>query len=330
VLGVTTMFTAIPLLLRTTLVAFFTMSAAQAQQFWPTEEISVSSHTFTDEQFLAGNASDGTAISLTAVLVRRPEAEGPRPVVVLLHGTDGPMSNAVSAWRLALSTLGYSVIRLDSYTGRGLTQASTDQSSVSQFAQIYDAYRLVEALANNPHVDPRRVVLMGFSRGATAALYASLARFNEMYGPQAGAIVGHIPFYAGCNFELKDDQRTNGAPIHAFHGGADDWTSAQTCRAYIDSLASNGADASITIYPEAYHAFDSPIPPFLLAVRDAQSSFGCMRVEAEGVLLNRETGKPFTYSDACVTTDPHVKSDPAAFALAQEAVAAFLAQTLRP
>ncbi|MET0436708.1 MAG: hypothetical protein ABW043_04375 [Devosia sp.] len=55
-----------------------------------------------------------------------------------------------------------------------------------------------------------------------------------------------------------------------------------------------------------------------------------MRIEAEGVLLNRDTGKTFTYGDACVTTDPHVKSDPAAFALAQDAVAAFLAQALRP
>ena len=324
------MFTAIPLLLRTALFALFTVSAAQAQQFWPTEEITVSSHTFTDEQFLAGKAADGTAVSLIATLVRPPDAEGPRSVVVLLHGTDGPMSNAVSAWRLALSGLGHSVIRLDSYTGRGLTQASTDQSSVSQFAQIYDAYRLVEALADNPHVDAGQVVLMGFSRGATAALYASLARFSQTYGPQAGAIVGHIPFYAGCNFELLDSQRTTGAPIRAFHGGADDWTSAQTCRAYIDSLASKGADASITIYPEASHAFDSPIPPFLLAVRDAQSSFGCMRIEAQGVLLNRETGNPFTYGDACVTTDPHVKSDPASFALAQDAVAAFLAQTTKP
>lgn len=309
-------------------IAMLLPTVTHAQQFWPVEQLTVESRTFSDEQFLTGRAGEGQPVTLTGALIQPPESSGPQPVVVLLHGTDGPQSSSALAWRLALNTLGYSIVRLDSYSGRGLSQASTDQASVSQFTQVYDAYRLVEVLAAHPRIDPDRIVLMGFSRGGTAALYASLARFHEMYGPASGSIAAYLPFYGSCNFELTDGLRMVDAPLRAFHGGADDWTSATVCGDYVTSLAAHGADAAITVYPDVYHAFDSPIPPFLLANKDAQASFGCMRVERDGVLLNRDTGEPFSYADACVTLGPHVKADASAFAAAQASVAAFLDETI--
>jgi dienelactone hydrolase len=310
-------------------VALLLLSPSSAfAQFWPTEQLSFESRTFDDEAFLTGRAGEGEPVTLSATLALNPELAGPQPVVVLLHGTDGRDSNSARAWKDALSRRGYGTARIDSYTGRGLGQVSTNQAAFSQFAQVFDVYRLVEALSADPRIDRDKLVLMGFSRGGTTALFASLARFHELYGPKSGAIAAYLPFYAGCNFELHDGLRPVDAPIRAFHGGADNWTSSEACSQYVAALAENGADAVITVYPDVHHAFDSSIPQFLLAVDGAQSSFGCMRVEKDGVLLNRDTGQPFSYADACVTYGPFVKSDAAAFSAAQESVAAFLAETI--
>jgi dienelactone hydrolase len=303
------------------------LPAAASDPFWPTEAIQVPSRTFSDEQFLLGEAGTGDPVTLKGSLALAPEGAG-HAVVILLHGTDGPSSNAVNAWRSFLNGAGYGTVRLDSYGGRGLTQASTDQAAISQFAQVYDAFRLIEVLAEHERIDPNRVVLMGFSRGGTAALYASLARFHELYGPKTDSIAAYLPFYPSCNFELADGFRMAGSPLRAFHGGADDWTSPEVCASYVEQLAMHGGDAAITLYPGARHAFDSPVPRFTLTLEDAQRSFNCMRIEEDGVLLNHDTGEPFSYSDACVTTGPTVAADDAATQQAQQAVLALLAETV--
>jgi dienelactone hydrolase len=312
-------------LLGSAIVAFVLAATGNAAaQFWPAETLEIPSRTFSDEAFLQGDAGAGEAVVLKASLTLPPQG-GPHPIVVLLHGTDGPTSVSVSAWQSALSAMGYGTIRLDSYGGRGVTQISDNQAAVSQFTQIYDAFRLVEVLAADARVDANRIVLMGFSRGGTAALYASLVRFHDLYGPQAGKIVGYLPFYPACNFELAAGLDLVAVPVRQFHGAADDWTSASVCQAYFERLKAAGADAEITVFDGAYHAFDSPLARFKFVNETAQASFGCMRVELNGVLLNRDTGEPFSYDDACVTTGPAVQYDEAATKAAQASVAAFLA-----
>ena len=106
----------------------------------------------------------------------------------------------MNAWRWTLSDLGYATLRLDSFGGRGLHQISTEQGAVSQFAQIYDAYRVTEALSSDRRFAADKVIVMGFSRGGTASLYAGLTRFNEMYGPKSGKIAGYIAFFPCMQF----------------------------------------------------------------------------------------------------------------------------------
>jgi len=52
------------------------------------------------------------------------------------------------------------------------------------------SYRALEVVAKEPRVAPARIAVMGFSQGAAAALYSSIARFQKMYGSPDLQFVG--------------------------------------------------------------------------------------------------------------------------------------------
>ena len=86
------------------------------------------------------------------------------------------------------------VMIVDGFTGRGLTQVSTDQALLGRLNFILDIYRGLDALAKHPRVDPQRVALMGFSRGGQAALYASLKRFHKTWNKSGIEFAAYLPF----------------------------------------------------------------------------------------------------------------------------------------
>lgn len=309
---------------------FLSICAANAAhaQFLPVEAPEIASTKFTDTEFLSGQAASGEPVMLKSTLILRDTTE-PQPVVILLHGSDGYDSSAVNGWRSALQAMGYATLRLDSFGRRGLSSIGADLAAASSFTQVYDAYRVVEQLSADPRIDPGRFVMMGFSRGGIASLYGSLKRFHELYGPKTGRIAGYLPFYPSCNFELIRGTELVDAPVREFHGSADDGSSPQVCKTYIDRLAAAGADIEMTIYDGARHAFDASLARFVFKDDDGQHSFDCMRVEGpDGVLLNRDTGEPFSYADGCVRLGPTSHYDKAATEAAVAAVKAFLAEKI--
>ena len=287
------------------------------------EVISVPSRTISDEDFLRGDDTSGTPVTLTGNLSGG-EGDKGFPVVILLHGTDGPRSGAAGSWLRYLNSIGIATLRLDSYTGRGLKQASASQGLFGQFTQIYDAYRAADVLAADPRIDASRIALMGFSRGGTATLYATMTRFQEAFGPERTSIVAFLPFYPACNFELVGELDVAHVPIREFHGTDDDWTPAAPCRSYFARLKTAGADAVMTEYPGALHGFDNVGNRSRYIGSANQTSRNCFRREKNGQLVNAATGKPFTYDDACVEYGPSSQYNEAAATAAQEAVRSLL------
>ena len=212
---------------------------------------------------------------------------------------------------------------------RGYTEIYTDQSRVGEFNPIYDVYRAVDVLAADPRLDSSRIAVMGFSRGGLVALYASLNRFHDLYGPKRGSIAAYLPFYPPAILSLSGEMDVANAPIRAFHGAEDEWNPMPRCRDFVERLATAGYDAQITVYPGARHAFDHTNSPAYNIMSDAQTSRNCMRREENGRLTNTATGKPFSWKDECVQLGPPVQYNDAATSQAQAAVKEFLTKLFR-
>jgi len=289
----------------------------------PDVELTVQSKTVTDEQFLKGQAGSGIPVVLGGEL-RLANWNERLPVVILVHGSDGPTSGAVSAWRNILDKQGIATFRLDYFTGRNIKEVETDQTRLGFFNAIYDVYRAVEVLAQDSRIDPNRISVMGFSRGGIVALYASMTRFHKAYGPSQGRIAAYLPFYAGCSFGLVGETELVDAPVRAFHGEADDWVPVAPCRDFIEKARAAGRDTTLTTYPGARHAFDNPRAPPGEVIANAQTARNCRRKEIDGTIINAATGKPFSYHDACIELGPSVGYDKAAADAAATAVDAII------
>jgi len=283
------------------------------------EVISFQSTTFTDAEFLDGRP--GKPVTIAGEL-RLPRAGNERfPVVVLLHGSGG-ISSYVTDWEQDLLAMGVATFVIDSFSSRGIVSVNDDQAQLGRLAQIEDAYRALEILQKHRSIDPEKVMLMGFSRGGQAALYASLKRFQEMHGPASGhEFAAYVAFYPSCNTGYLRDDDISARPVRIFHGNADNYAPVAPCREYVERLEAKGKDIKLTEYPGAYHVFDGKafVPPRKLA--QAQTTRNCrMQEAAHGEILNLATNKPFTYQDSCVEHGPTVAYNQEASEKARAAV----------
>jgi dienelactone hydrolase len=222
------------------------------------------------------------------------------PAVVLLHGSGGIGGN-VPGWIEALNAIGVTVLVVDSFSGRGITQTITDQTLLSSFSMILDAYRGLEFLSQHPQIDPTRIAVLGFSKGGFAALYSSMRRFQKMWSKSGLEFSAYLAFYTRCDVPLLDDENVSDHPIRLFHGAADDYVPVAPTRAYVERLRQAGKNVQLTVYEGVRHVFDNPLNPEVLSVPNAAVSNHCRRAEVEpGNIINLDTGNSFSWNDGCV------------------------------
>jgi dienelactone hydrolase len=292
------------------------------------EIYAIPSLTISDQQFLTGDAN-GKPVTVAGEL-RIAQGNGRLPVVVLMHGSSG-VGSSIEPWVHQFNARGISTFVIDGFSGRGLTAAvGPNQALLGRLNLILDIYRSLDILAKHPRVDPDRIVLMGFSRGGQAALYASLDRFNKLWNKSGAEFAAYIPFYPDCSTTYATDTEVAARPIRIFHGTPDDYNPVASCKAYVTRLQDAKRDVVLTEYPDSAHGFDAG----LLGVStvgvsaNAQTARHCHIREGEGgVLMNADTQAPFGYKDACIELNPHVGGNPATAEQARKAVTDFL-QTL--
>jgi dienelactone hydrolase len=199
---------------------------------------------------------------------------------------------------------------------------------VSNFSMLVDAYRALALLSKHPRLDPKRIAVMGFSKGGFVALYASVQRFQRMWGPADVEFAAYMPFYAFCACSFIDDDKVSNRPMRIFHGTADDWNLVAPCREYAGHLGQSRKDVRFVEYEGARHSFDNPLYATPRSFPEAQTT-ACRLVErSPGEIVVRETGEPFDYI-TCMKRGTSVAYDPKAHAAALKEVKAFLTATFK-
>jgi len=290
-----------------------------------TEIFPIPSLTLSDQQFLSGDAAAGKPVTVAGEF-RVAQGTGKLPVVVLMHGSSG-VGATTEAWVHEFNAMGISTFVIDGFTGRGLTVVGPNQALLGRLNLIIDIYRSLDILAKHPRVDPDRIVLMGFSRGGQAALYASLDRFNKLWNRSGVQFAAYIPFYPDCSTTYQTDTEVAARPIRIFHGTPDDYNPVKSCKAFVERLKAAGRDVVLTEYPDSAHGFDSGLLGLntVAVSAGAQTARNCHIREGDGgVLVNADTQAPFTYKDSCIELDPHVGGNPATAAESRKAVVDFL------
>lgn len=301
----------------------FPLEDVAAQAIFRTEVYPVQTVTLGTADFLLGK-KDGKPTMIAGEL-RIPKPGTDRlPAVVLVHGSGGIGFNS-GMWADELNKAGLATFVVDSFTGRGITQTITDQSQLSSYAMMNDAFAALAALARHPRIDPGKIAVMGFSKGAVPSIYASMNRFQNAYAPDGAGFAAYIGFYTPCNVALIDDEKVGTRPIRLYHGLADDWVPVGPCRDYVARLKKAGADISLVEYPGAYHAFDNQMIPGTMQLPQALTARKCRFEEKQpGLIINNDTGQPATANDSCIERGTTIAYNAEATAAARKDVVEFL------
>ncbi len=226
----------------------------------------------------------GASDQLPATLLT-PDGAGPFPAVVSMHDCSGlgpRSSGAPRRWGEELLAQGYVVLIPDSFSPRGLpngvcTEAPERGRAANHYLRASDAYGALGFLRTLPHVDGRRIGIMGGSHGGSSTL-ASMFDPGDARNPQALAkrdgFAAAVSLYPSCGqrFGAWSVTRENGnrgpvtgydgayrplAPLLILIGEADDWTPAEPCRRMVEAARAQGLPVEIKVYPGAHHSFDS-------------------------------------------------------------------------
>jgi dienelactone hydrolase len=321
------MMTRVRLSLWLALVFAFMPMGVQAQNVVRMEIVPIETVTLKTQQFLTGDLNGKPTVIAGELRIPKPGSDK-LPAVVLVHGSGG-VGGSTDRWAQELNSIGVAAFILDSFSGRGIVNTGSDQSQLDSVAMMVDAYRVLARLAGHPRVDPNRIAVMGFSKGAVAAVYSSNERFRKLYAGNE-SFAAHIGLYTPCNTTYRDDSKTTGKPIRLFHGIADDYVSIGPCRIYAERLKGAGADATLTEYPDAHHAYDVFLLKESVWLPQAQTGRNCLVKEGDdGKFLDAKTGNPFNPAAPCTERGAHIGYNPAAHQATVKAVKEFLTATFK-
>jgi len=162
--------------------------------------------------------------------------------------------------------------------------------NITETMMLADAYAGLGFLAARPEIDPRRVVLTGFSYGAMATMYALYAQVADKLAPPRQRFAGHVAFYGPCIARFEDS-RTTGAPLLMLIGGKDEIVDQQRCAEAAADLRAGGSQVETIVYPDAVHQWDGAFAARPIGRNLSGCSFV---VERDGTIRDRNTGLAMT------------------------------------
>ncbi|HSJ10479.1 MAG TPA: hypothetical protein VK928_11220 [Longimicrobiales bacterium] len=201
-----------------------------------------------------------------------PAGPGPFPAVVALHGCGGMLNGSTlrsqfTGWgeRLSIDE-DMVVLFVDSFTPRDLVSVCGDGSLINEAVdRVHDAYAGLAFLRALPFVEKRKIAVLGWSNGGSAALSAVARDGNPEPIPTGGGFRRAIAFYPGCGLRGEYGSPATGTWLpytatRVLHAGLDPLQ--PNCVLRVARAVELGASnvtrnpVRMTTYAGAQHSFD--------------------------------------------------------------------------
>ncbi|HYF06636.1 MAG TPA: hypothetical protein VD970_03370 [Acetobacteraceae bacterium] len=187
-------------------------------------------------------------------MLHRPDRPGPMPAAVIVNSSGGVDSESEIVWASYLAELGMAVLVVDSFTARGIRRTSRDQSLLDQFWSSHDGAAGWRWLARQDVVDRERILILGMSRGAVAAIANAIVEQRRQMRVEDTRFAAHVAISPGCSVQQRNPEST-GAPILFLLGELDDYTPIGPCLDYAARIeAAGNAQIRRAVYPGGFHA----------------------------------------------------------------------------
>lgn len=208
--------------------------------------------------------SDGEQSWHTAGILNVPYgAEGPRPAVLIVHGSGGIDSRG-ALYAEALNRAGFVTLEIDLWAPRGVRGPAGRPRTVME--TLPDAFAALAFLsAQSLDVDAARVGVTGFSWGGVVSMLTAVEAQRARYAQNGQAFAAHAPIYPVCWVYNRvpgyDFRELTGAPVFIQGGEADTYDAPDSCLSLQQSLPEPALDAvTVRMHPGATHAFERREP----------------------------------------------------------------------
>ena len=162
-------------------------------------------------------------------------------------------------WARKLVQWGYVALQVDSFLPRGPRARDVGQVSSQETAR--DAYVAKAWLSTLDFVNPDAIGVIGWSHGGIAVLDIIDSASVLQREVAVGGLDAHVrkmdPFKVAVAFyPYAHPLSAPDTPLLVLIGARDDICPARLTRTLSPDYAGTGLEMSLTIYPDAYHAFD--------------------------------------------------------------------------
>jgi len=223
--------------------------------------------------------------------VFEPAGGGRHPAIVMLHGRAGPYSSNVNKdctkvgrgvasacgaktlskrhvmWGEYWAAHGYVALHVDSFGPRGrahgygrATHDDPDRDAVNErTVRPLDAEGALAFLTQRSDVQPQRIMLQGWSNGASTTLNVMYRQAEAGQAPARHRFRAALAFYPGCGPAALLSQRyQSDSNLWVFLGSDDEEVSPKVCADVLKRASAPRGLIDVTLYNGATHDFDDP------------------------------------------------------------------------
>lgn len=229
------------------------------------------------------------ALTIPGILYKPPEqAKG---AVVIIGAGGGISNNREGHYARSLSSAGYAVAIIDTYRPRGVMSTISDNSLISVFDQVRDAFAARKFLVDGGY-PADRIAVMGSGRGGTIALLAADKTFVPSVTDKRFALA--LAVSPGCFFHPRTPKPVGSVFIGT--GEKDSIVGQVGCQDWIKEYTAAGGKVTTKSYKGAASGFDGDPRDLQMFRESTIETFVNCRVDVDGDGRATYDGKSFSES----------------------------------